>query len=116
MFVRLQHRLWESYAGYFPRPRLFDGAHSPVLEQFPAYLDLATAPDDMVPWLAQWVGMSVDLGEDLAHQRELLGSAGELHAIRGTRRAGPAFPSPRTLSAPGRRRPPRRTGSPGRPG
>ncbi|MFJ7211541.1 FtsK/SpoIIIE domain-containing protein [Amycolatopsis sp. NPDC098790] len=42
VFVRLQHRLWESYAGYFPRPRLFDGAHSPVLEQFPAYLDLKT--------------------------------------------------------------------------
>ncbi|MFI5584743.1 FtsK/SpoIIIE domain-containing protein [Amycolatopsis sp. NPDC051758] len=40
VFVRLQHRLWEEYAGRFPRPRLFDGAHSPILEQFPAYLDL----------------------------------------------------------------------------
>lgn len=40
VFVRLQHRLWEEYAGRFKRPRLFDGAHSPVLEQFPAYLDL----------------------------------------------------------------------------
>ncbi|MEU5259947.1 FtsK/SpoIIIE domain-containing protein [Amycolatopsis sp. NPDC021455] len=40
VFVRLQRRLWEEYAGRFPRPRLFDGAHSPVLEQFPAYLDL----------------------------------------------------------------------------
>jgi phage tail-like protein len=56
------------------------------LDAFPAYLDLATTPDDMVPWLAQWVGMSVDLGEDLDRQRELLGSAGALHAIRGTRR------------------------------
>ncbi|MEV6440984.1 FtsK/SpoIIIE domain-containing protein [Amycolatopsis sp. NPDC051716] len=40
VFVRLQHRLWEQYAGHFPRPRLFDGAHQPVLERFPAYLDL----------------------------------------------------------------------------
>ncbi|MEU0530128.1 FtsK/SpoIIIE domain-containing protein [Amycolatopsis tolypomycina] len=40
VFVRLQHRLWEAYAGHFPRPRLFDGAHQPVLERFPAYLDL----------------------------------------------------------------------------
>jgi phage tail-like protein len=56
------------------------------LDAFPAYLDLATTPDDMLPWLAQWVGMSVDLGEDLDGQRELLGSAGKLHAIRGTRR------------------------------
>jgi phage tail-like protein len=56
------------------------------LDAFPAYLDLATTPDDMVPWLAQWVGMGVDLGEDLDRQRELLRTAGELHAIRGTRR------------------------------
>lgn len=40
VFVRLQHRLWEEYQGRFPRPRLFDGAHSPVLERFPAFLDL----------------------------------------------------------------------------
>jgi DNA translocase FtsK/SpoIIIE-like protein len=40
VFVRLQHRLWEEYSGHFQRPRLFDGAHSPVLEQFSVYLDL----------------------------------------------------------------------------
>ena len=40
VFVKLQHKLWEAYQGRFPRPRLFDGAHSPVLEQFPAFLDL----------------------------------------------------------------------------
>jgi hypothetical protein len=40
VFVRLQHRLWEEYATRFPRPRLFDGAHSPVLEHFPDFIDL----------------------------------------------------------------------------
>ncbi|WP_329068910.1 FtsK/SpoIIIE domain-containing protein [Amycolatopsis sp. NBC_01480] len=40
VFVNLQHQLWELYSGRFPRPRLFDGAHSPVLEQFPAYTEL----------------------------------------------------------------------------
>ncbi|GAA3558911.1 FtsK/SpoIIIE domain-containing protein [Amycolatopsis ultiminotia] len=40
VFVDLQHKLWELYAGRFSRPRLFDGAHSPVLEQFPAYTEL----------------------------------------------------------------------------
>jgi hypothetical protein len=40
VFVRLQHRLWEEYATRFPRPRLFDGAHSPVLEHFPDFVDL----------------------------------------------------------------------------
>src|SRR4051794_25978348 len=56
------------------------------LDAFPAYLDLATTPDDMLPWLGQWVGMAVDPGADLHRQRRLLASAGELHAIRGTRR------------------------------
>ncbi|HET9648067.1 MAG TPA: phage tail protein [Microlunatus sp.] len=56
------------------------------LDAFPAYLDLGTTPPDMLPWLGHWLGMEVDPGEDLALQRQLLASAGELHAIRGTRR------------------------------
>ena len=67
----------------------FDEVLAPVLlslDGFPAYLDLRTAPEDMVEWLAQWLGMSVDPNAALASQRELLQSAGELHARRGTRR------------------------------
>jgi phage tail-like protein len=56
------------------------------LDAFPAYLDLATTPPDMLPWLGHWLGMEVDPGEDLDLQRKLLASAGELHAARGTRR------------------------------
>ena len=56
------------------------------LDGFPAYLDLGTTPEDMLPWLAQWVGMTVDPGEDLDRQRELIATASELHAVRGTRR------------------------------
>jgi hypothetical protein len=40
----------------------------------------------MLPWLGHWLGMEVDQGGDLDLQRKLLASAGELHAIRGTRR------------------------------
>ena len=56
------------------------------LDGFASYLDLATTPADMLPWLGHWLGMEVDPGEDLGLQRALLVSAGELHAIRGTRR------------------------------
>lgn len=56
------------------------------LDAFSAYLDLATTPADMLPWLGRWLGMDVDPGEDLELQRRLLASASELHAIRGTRR------------------------------
>ena len=67
----------------------FDEVLAPVLlslDGFHAYLDLGTAPDDMVEWLAQWLGMTVDPNAAPAQQRQLLQSAGELHALRGTRR------------------------------
>jgi phage tail-like protein len=67
----------------------FDEVLAPVmlsLDAFPAYLDLNTTPEDMLPWLAQWLGMSVDPGQDLDIQRGLLRSASEVHATRGTRR------------------------------
>jgi phage tail-like protein len=66
-----------------------DEVLAPVLlsiDGFAAYLDLATTPADMLPWLGHWLGMEVDPGEDLDLQRKLLASSGELHAIRGTRR------------------------------
>lgn len=56
------------------------------LDAFPAYLDLTTTPTDMLPWLAQWLGMAVDADQPVDTQRSLLRSAGELHATRGTRR------------------------------
>jgi phage tail-like protein len=56
------------------------------LDGFPAYLDLGTAPEDMVEWLALWLGMPVDPNAAPARQRALLKSAGELHKQRGTRR------------------------------
>lgn len=56
------------------------------LDGFPAYLDLGTAPEDMVEWLAQWLGITVDPNAAPAQHRQLLKSASELHALRGTRR------------------------------
>jgi phage tail-like protein len=67
----------------------FDEVLAPVLlslDGFPAYLDLGTAPEDMVAWLAQWLGMTVDPNAAPSRQRQMLQSAGELHALRGTRR------------------------------
>ncbi len=55
------------------------------LDSFPAYLDVHTTPEDMLPWLAQWLGVTVDPSRDAAGQRELVGLAGELHTLRGTR-------------------------------
>jgi phage tail-like protein len=66
----------------------FDGLLSPVLltlDTFDNYLDPATTPDDMIPWLAQWLGLGVDLNVEQSRQRYELQIAGTLNATRGTR-------------------------------
>lgn len=50
------------------------------------YLDPGTAPTEFLPWLASWVGVSLDPGLDEAHQRELIRQAVELYRWKGTRR------------------------------
>ena len=58
VFVELQKDLWERYSGRFPRPRLFDGAHSPVLEQFPAFVELKPSGQPKA-----LLGQSIDVTE-----------------------------------------------------
>jgi phage tail-like protein len=67
----------------------FDEVLAPVisaLDNLPAYLDLGTAPEDLLPWLAHWIGLAVDRGDDPVRQRELLRSTSDLHGRQGTRR------------------------------
>ena len=66
----------------------FDELLAPVLltlDTFANYLDPATTPEDMIPWLAQWLGLGVDLNVEQARQRHELQIAGVLNATRGTR-------------------------------
>ena len=66
-----------------------DEVLSPVLctlDNLPAYLDVATAPDDLLPWLAAWTGMSLDPGQPRERQRALLRQAVSLQGIQGTPR------------------------------
>jgi phage tail-like protein len=57
-----------------------------VLDNLPAYLDLSTAPRDMLPWLAHWVGLTVDVTQRATRQRRLLRAAIDLQGWLGTRR------------------------------
>ena len=68
----------------------FDELLAPVvltLDTFVDYLDPATTPEDMIRWLAQWLGLGVDLNVEQARQRYELQIAGTLNATRGTRRS-----------------------------
>ncbi len=55
------------------------------LDSFPAYLDVGTTPDDMLPWLAQWVGLTVEHAQERGGQRDLLRTARDMHALQGTK-------------------------------
>lgn len=57
-----------------------------TLDSLPAYLDPATAPDDMLGWLAGWMGIVLDGHQSAERQRELVQVGVELLQWRGTTR------------------------------
>ncbi len=70
--------------------RLCDGLDEVVapviatLDSLPAYLDPATAPEDMLGWLAGWMGIVLDGHQGPGRQRELVQAGVELLQWRGT--------------------------------
>lgn len=65
----------------------FDGIDQ-ELDGFPRFLDPKGVPDDFLPWLASWLGLSLDWPwtpeERLRRQRLLLERAPQLYRTRGT--------------------------------
>ena len=57
-----------------------------ALDNLPSYFDLATAPEDFLPWLARWVGMAIDTELPGARQGELLRAAAGQQGWQGTAR------------------------------
>lgn len=55
-----------------------------TLDSLPAYFDPATAPDDMLGWLATWMGIVVDRHQSAARQRRLVQTGAEVLRWRGT--------------------------------
>ena len=66
---------------------VFDDALAPVLstiDNVPAYLDPALAPDDFLDWLAGWVGILPDETWPVERRRALVALAVQLYRKRGT--------------------------------
>jgi len=57
-----------------------------TLDGLAAMLDPATTPEDMVDWLAGWIGITLTPGQSVQRQRELLAAGAELLRWRGTAR------------------------------
>lgn len=57
-----------------------------TLDCFPAYLDPATTPEDMLAWLAGWIGLTLEAGEPPERCRELVLQGVAQLGRRGTTR------------------------------
>ncbi|GAA1432239.1 phage tail protein [Microlunatus lacustris] len=55
-----------------------------TLDSFPAYLDLSTAPVDLVPWLGQWLGVPAGTSGGDGRDRAVLAAAADLQVRGGT--------------------------------
>lgn len=55
--------------------------------QISHYFDPRVAPEQLLPWLAAWVDLTLDERWPESRRRELIGSASVLYRWRGTRRA-----------------------------
>ncbi len=68
---------------------IFEKAFEPsvqMLEMLWAYLDPLTAPQSLLPFMAQWVAWPIDPRWDELQQRRLIRQAVEIYRWRGTRR------------------------------
>ncbi|HET6500746.1 MAG TPA: FtsK/SpoIIIE domain-containing protein [Amycolatopsis sp.] len=78
VFMSLQQKLWDLYASEHERPRLFDGALSPLLDHVAAYAKLSPGGPPQV-----LLGQSIDV-TDVACAVELSGAPGRNLAVLGT--------------------------------
>src|SRR5215471_3134922 len=89
-----------SYLQYLPAPfhedefvgqflRVFEGILGPIermIDMLPNYFDPHLAPEQLLPWLASWVGLDLDENWPAERARALIASSAELYRWRGTRR------------------------------
>jgi phage tail-like protein len=57
-----------------------------VIRTLPLYTEPAVTPEAFLPWLAHWVGVSLDSAWPIDRQRTLIAHAVEIYRWRGTRR------------------------------
>ncbi|MGH3520968.1 MAG: FtsK/SpoIIIE domain-containing protein [Haloechinothrix sp.] len=78
VFGNLQRQLWEGYANSHQQPRLFDGAHAPLLTDSPAFGELLPGARPRA-----LVGQSIDVA-DIARGVEMPSAPGRNLAVLGT--------------------------------
>jgi phage tail-like protein len=89
-----------TYLAYLPSPyqgdeflgrflRIFEDVLGPIeltVDEIASYFDPLLTPEELLPWLASWVGVELDERWPVARRRALVARAAELYRWRGTRR------------------------------
>ena len=68
---------------------IFESILGPIentVDSIPFYFDPQMIPEQLLPWLANWVGLTLDETWPIERRRELLKYAVELYRWRGTKR------------------------------
>jgi phage tail-like protein len=65
-----------------------------------SYLDPEVTPEDFLPWLAQWVALSLRADLDAGQQRDFIASIIQLYRWRGTRKSLERYISIFTVGTP----------------
>ncbi len=55
-----------------------------IIERFPALFDFAASPEEILPWLGQFLDIAMDPAWDANHRRQILKAASRLYRMRGT--------------------------------
>ena len=58
-----------------------------MIDNMAYYWDPGISPEELLPWLASWLGLDIDSSWPVERRRELVRSADYLFRCRGTRRA-----------------------------
>ena len=88
-----------SYLQYLPAPfhadscigrflMIVETIHAPIelmVDTLPEYFDPRLTPEEMLPWLASWLGLELDENWPIEKRRELTCWAAKLYRMRGTR-------------------------------
>ena len=68
---------------------IFESVLGPIdrtIAALPLFTEPEMTPEEFLPWLAQWVGLTLDHSWPVDRQRALIANAVEIYRWRGTRR------------------------------
>lgn len=88
MYLRYLPALYQDDAFLQRFLMIFESVLGPIdrtISNLPIYTEPEMAPEEFLPWLAQWVALTLDFAWPVERQRALIANSVEIYRWRGTR-------------------------------